>query len=111
MDAQSVGIGVTILLAWSGFLIAIIKWLLDKYAAVMEAKIAKLAEENAELLRVIAALRAELPIQYVRQDNCKSCREDWRCMMSAIDQKFSELSNRIAEKFDEFRRELYERNR
>lgn len=110
MDHQTIGVIITIGLAWTGLLTGIIKWILDRYSAVMQAKIDELAKENRELRDSITELVARLPIEYVRQDHCKACREEWLRIVNIIDQKLMTFSERLGEKIDMLRRELYERH-
>lgn len=110
MNYAAIGIVVTLLLAWSGLLIGIIKWLLsrnqahiDKSFTSMEARFITLSETNGkerekerdELQRVereLLDLKAELPVLYVRRED--SIRQE-----VVINSKLDAL----AAKLDDFR--------
>ena len=110
MDAQTIGILVTVGLAWTGFLTAIIKWILDRYSAVMQTKIDEIGRENRELKEKISNLKATMPKEYVRLESCRHCREEWMRVVTVIDQKLQEFSARLGDKIDKLREEIYDRH-
>lgn len=91
MNYAAIGITATLLLAWSGLLIGIIKWLLGRYQALYQAHIDKRfeslergreaeqkkwekARENEQkewqrIERELLDFKAELPILYVRRED------------------------------------------
>lgn len=109
MDAATIGIIVTVVIAWSTLLLAVIKILLDRYLTAVTAQIVDLAGENKELKKEITKLREELPVLYVRQDHCKNCRDEWMRIVGIIDQKLESFSDRMGEKIDQLRKDMYER--
>ncbi len=107
MDAATIGIIVTVVIAWSTLLLAVIKLLLDRYLSAVSAQIETLQKENAELKKEISKLREELPVLYVRQDHCKNCRDEWTRIIGTIDQKLEAVADRLSSKIDELRKEMY----
>jgi hypothetical protein len=108
MEASHVGIIATAVIAWSTLLLAVIKILLDRYLTAVTAQIAELQLENKDLKKDIARIREELPLLYVRQEQCKSCREEWMRIVGVIDQKLAAFAERVIGKFEDLRKELYE---
>ncbi|MBF0546211.1 MAG: hypothetical protein HQM08_17340 [Candidatus Riflebacteria bacterium] len=109
MDATTISIAVTILLAWSGLLIGIIKYLLDRQSRLMDEQIKLLRDENRSLREELSKLREQLPEKYVRQESCHNCREEFQTMLATIDQRLSNFSDKLLSKIDEFRSEIYAR--
>ena len=76
MDVRVVALFVTVALAWSGGLIGIIKWLLDRYQAHIDRRFASLekaneaeAKEWQRVERELMGLKADLPVQYLRKED------------------------------------------
>lgn len=76
MDLQLVGIVITVILAWSGLLIGIIKWLLDRYQSHIDRRFTALETANAaevrewqRIERELLELKADLPTEYVRRED------------------------------------------
>ena len=116
MDSQHIAVAVTIILAWSGFLIGIIKYLLDRNMAsaeriigLQDEKIAALTAEIRKTNEEMAGLRAELPALYIRKDDCRSSREDWIREISSLEYKMAQANDRILSKIDELAKETYAR--
>ena len=73
---QAVGLLATLAIAWSGFLVAIIKWLVTKSIGSMEEKIAAAAEaasgaakELQQHRETCLQFRGTLPIDYFRRED------------------------------------------
>lgn len=76
MDLQVIGISITVILAWSGLLIGIIKWLLDRYQSHIDRRFTALEEANKaevrewqRIERELLELKADLPMKYVRRED------------------------------------------
>lgn len=76
MTWDAVGIVLTAVTAWSGLLLAIIKWLLNKYAEGIKDNFKQLGEtirgqteEMHRLDKEILKLRGEIVREYVRRDD------------------------------------------
>lgn len=117
METQHIGALITVGLAWSGFLVAVIKWLLDRnmtsaerIIGLQDEKINALTSEIRKTNDELAKMRAELPVIYIRKDDCRSSREDWVREISALEHKVSGLVERINVKLDQLMKEMYERN-
>lgn len=114
MDASTIGILITVALAWSGLLIGIIKFLLDRNLASAERIIAlqddKISAVMVELRKNnedMAKLRAELPVLYTRKDDCRNNHEAWIRQVAALEFKFEAQVSRILDKIEELRKEWY----
>lgn len=101
MDLQFLGITITVILAWSGLLIGIIKWLLDRYQSHIDRRFTALERANEvevrewqRIERELLELKVDLPMHYVR-------REDNIRQEVTINAKLDAL----ARKFDEFGRQ------
>lgn len=73
---QAVGLLATLAIAWSGFLVAIIKWLVTRAIGSMEEKIAAAAEaasgaakELQQHRETCLQFRGTLPIDYFRRED------------------------------------------
>lgn len=76
MDLQLAGVVITVIFAWSGLLIGIIKWLLDRYQTHIDKRFSGLEKANEaevrewqRIERDLMELRAELPLEYVRRED------------------------------------------
>ncbi len=85
----------TIVLALCGFMVATMKWLLDKYQAHLDSRFQSLEkaqegerEQWQRIERDLLLLRAELPNEYVR-------REDWIRFGSTMEAKLDGLGAKI----------------
>jgi len=75
-DLQQIGVLVGIGVPWSGALLWMVKWLLDRYFAAIEARFRGLedalkarADDWQRTERALLELKAELPVQYVRKED------------------------------------------
>jgi hypothetical protein len=114
MEAHTVGLIITLVIAWSGLLIGAIKLLLDKYLASQEAmnlvqkeNIQRQADDIQRIKDDLSKLRSDLPVEFVRRDDCRNCREEWLRMVNVLDQKLGNFYGKISDKIDEMRKELY----
>lgn len=99
MDLKLLGIILTVMLAWSGFLVGAVKWLLDRYQSHLDKRFESLERSNdaehkewQRIERELLELKATLPVDYVMRDD--SIRQE-----VVINSKLDAL----AEKIDNFR--------
>lgn len=111
MDLPHIGLLVTVMIAYSGFLFAVIKVLLDRYVTAIEKRLDDQTSEIKELKTQYANHLANLPIQYVRSEACKACWDEWIRHYSNLDKKLEHNFERMSAKIDDLRKELYERYR
>ena len=102
IDWRMIGVLVTLFLAWSGLLIRVIKWLLDKNQKQGDDRLEEInrrletlevaaKEETGEWQRVdrdILLLRAELAKDYVR-------RQDFIQVISTLDARMESINLKI----------------
>jgi hypothetical protein len=76
VDLQGLGVLVGIGVPWSGALLWMVRWLLDRYFAALEARFTALEEELKSRAddwqrteRALLELKAELPVQYLRKED------------------------------------------
>lgn len=76
MEIELIAVLVTVLLAWSGLLIGIIKSLLDRNQAHVDNRFSALEKANEEeardwlrIERELLELKAALPMEYVRRED------------------------------------------
>ena len=95
LDGRGIGILVTLIIVWSGFLIGAVKWLLSRllsaHTAHIDARFEQLQRDSAErreeyrgLRDDLDRLRDSLPREYVRRD-------DWIMGFSRVDQKLDAI--------------------
>jgi hypothetical protein len=95
-------------LVWNGFLVGVIKWLIDRHLALAEEQIRAMREDLKELNDRFAKFHADLPVQYIRQEHCRACREEFLRHIMVLDRKFDEFTGKVFAKLDDFRKEVYE---
>lgn len=105
-----VGVMITVGIAWSGFLVAVIKFLLDRSLALQDEKINTLTQEIKKQNEEQSKLLSQLPVLYVRKDDCRAAHEAWIREFAAIEHKIAVQVDRINDKIDELKKELYARN-
>ena len=101
---------ITIVIAWSGFLVAVIKFLLDRSLALQDEKINGLTIEVKRQNEEQSKFLSQLPVLYVRKDDCRTSQESWIREAAALEHKMNAQFDRIIDKFEELRKELYARN-
>lgn len=76
MEIEIIALLITVLLAWSGLLIGIIKTLLDRNQAHIDKRFSTLEKANEEeardwqrIERELLELKADLPMEYVRRED------------------------------------------
>lgn len=76
MDIELIAVLVTVLLAWSGLLVGIIKGLLDRNQAHIDRRFSTLEKANEDetrewqrVERELLGLKAALPMEYVRRED------------------------------------------
>lgn len=101
VDPQIFAAGAAVAVAWSGFLVGLVKWQLRGIEKRFDALEASIGEESKAINRVkedLLTLKADLPVSYVR-------REDWirneTITNAKLDAIWREISNLKAEKADE----------
>lgn len=104
LDWRVAGMLVTLVVAWSGLLVAAIKWLLDRHSQHIDRRFSELEKhDTAEQLRVerlrseLQAVRIEMSRDYVR-------REDWIRFSGLIDAKLDKLYERFEWLVNAFRK-------
>lgn len=107
MDWQLVGLIVTIVIAALTCFGAIVKWLVDGLKLSYESLLNAQATKIEELSKSMAELRVDLQQQFVRKEECRSCREDGLKNLMAIENKLDHHREIIFNKLDEFRRDLF----
>ena len=95
LDWKVIGILVTLFLAWSGFLVGVIKWLVDKAVNAnlnrqeqLEQGLEKLEGKHESLERDFRNHLLELPEKYVQ-------RVDWVRLVSVIEAKMDKLNDKL----------------
>lgn len=95
MSWEMVGLLMSVAMAWSGLLVAAVKWLLDRNQAHIDRRFQALEDahktEAAQWHRVerdLLKLRGDLPNEYVR-------REDWIRFGGTVEAKLDGLANKI----------------
>lgn len=102
MDWKTLSLLVTLVITWSGLIIGIIKWMLDKYLSLYHAHIDQRFEslegairekdnkwQHAE--REIMELRAELPLEYMRKEDAIRQEIVIHAKLDALASKMDEL--------------------
>lgn len=116
LDWKMAGVLVTVFVGWNGFLVGIIKYLIDralragdkrleaietdleKLESLVTAEVSGEADKRRELEREFRELIADLPLKYVQ-------REDWIRLATTIDHKMDSLNK----KMDELKDRVYAR--
>lgn len=106
MTLQTLLFAIGLVVTWSGFLIGVIKWLLDRNLESYNRKIEKLEVEMKELKEDLAALQQELPISYVRRCDFQRCQDECHLNFATIGKKLDDLKMFMVEKLDEIRKEV-----
>lgn len=95
LDAKMIGLAVSLLIAWSGFLVGVIKLLLGRVTRDLDNRLDRIASAQAadadewrRVERELMALRAALPVEYVR-------REDHIRNQSVIEAKLDALASEL----------------
>lgn len=101
MDIQFIAVLVTILLAWSGLLIGIIKWLLDRNQAHVDRRFSALEKANEaearewqRVERELLDLKANLPMEYVRREDAIRQEVVINAKLDALAEKIDYLRRR-----------------
>lgn len=82
---------VTVLLAWSGLLVAVIGWLVNRMFDGMREEMSELKVANQAREREHMELRASLPLNYVQ-------REDWIRFSVGLDAKLDTIRAEMRER-------------
>lgn len=108
IDWKVIGVLSTIFLAWNGFLVGIIKFLIDRSFKSGDRRLEAIetdvedirdavahgigeeADKRRELEREFRQLIADLPLKYVQ-------REDWIRLATSIDAKMDALADKVEE--------------
>ncbi|GEM_PF-6046977 len=106
MTAQTIIFALGLVVTWSGFLIGVIKWLLDRNLESYNRKIEKLESEMQDFKEDLAGLQRELPISYVRRNDFQRCQDQCHVNPASIEKKLDDLKNFMVEKLDELRKEV-----
>jgi len=95
LDWKAISVFVTLLLAWSGFLIMVIRALLARVSRDLDVRLDRMAsaqekdtDEWRRVERELMDLRADLPVHYVR-------REDYIRGQSVIEAKLDSLALKL----------------
>lgn len=97
-DLQQIGVLVGIGLPWSGALLWMVKWLLDRYFAALESRFRALeeslkakTEEWQRTERALLELKADLPVQYVRKEDAIRGEVVIHAKLDALNGKLDQL--------------------
>lgn len=95
LDWRGVSLLATLLMAWSGFLIAIIKLLLGRVTRDLDKRLDAISQTQSDdskewrsIERELMALKANIPLHYVR-------REDYVRGQSVIEAKLDALAGKL----------------
>lgn len=103
---QIIGIVVTVFIAWSGFLVGVIKYLLKHNTVDRSSQIEELKTEVTKLNDTIANLQQELALKYVRKSDFNRCRDKSLSEKLQLEKKQDDLVVKLYEKIDDLAREL-----
>lgn len=84
---QIIPILVTLGLAWSGFLVGVIRWLQSKNEEALSSRLDAIEKSIAE----IGAERAAMPRSYVLKDDCHRQQDQVLSALAMINRKLDEL--------------------
>lgn len=93
-----------ILAAWSLFILAALKWMLDQRLGDQTTLIRQAIDGSKQNERDLAVLREELARDYIR-------REDWVRTMAVMDGKMDQWAAIFDRRTEEMRKMLYEQRR
>lgn len=113
MTTQTIAIIVSIFIAWSGFLVGVIKYLLkhntvDRSSQIEELKL-NISNLNTEILKLhseLAKLHQEMPLCYVRKADFTRCQEQCNMNTVTLERKIDDLRETLYEKLDDLAKEL-----
>lgn len=95
LDWKVVGILATLFVAWNGFLVSVIWWLINRAAKGGDDRVRRLersieqeGEKRQDLEREFRQLIADLPLKYVQ-------REDWIRLATTVEAKLDALAQRV----------------
>lgn len=106
MTPQAIGIIITIFIAWSGFLVGVIKWLLKNNTVDRSSQIEGLKVEIERLNATVTLLQQEIAIKYVRKSDFNRCRDLSNAGSASVERKIDELKTTIYEKIEDLIKEI-----
>ena len=107
MTTHTIGIVVTVFIAWSGFLVGVIKYLLKHNTVDRSSQIGDLKLEIEKLSNTVALLQKEIAVKYVRKSDFNRCRDQSNVNTSRVEMKIDELKTTIYEKIEDLIREMH----
>ena len=114
MTAATVGVSITLFLAWTGFLVGVIKWLLDRNLESQHKQGEDLYKEFRDLKKEVEGVKSEvsklqrdLPVTYVRHAQFQRCQDECHMNFASIGKKIDDMQAAIGDKFDELRKEVF----
>jgi len=110
MDTQTIFFLIGLVVTWTGFLIGAIKWLFERSQSAQENRLTRIEEDLQRLTKEQADLKATLPVNYARRDDCRACREEWTRNLAVLDNKLDNFFRQLLEKIDDLRKEMYDRH-
>lgn len=107
IDFQTATFIIGLLIAWSAFLVGIIKALFTRQVSQLEASIGNLQKKLDELEGHQGNIRVTMPEKYVTKESCNHCREEWMRSINTVSHKLDVVSDRILNRLDDLRKEVY----
>jgi Mg2+ and Co2+ transporter CorA len=106
MTLQTIGIVIGLVVTWSGFLIGVIKWLLDRNLESYNREIEQFKKEVKDLKSEVAVMKQELPVSYVRRSDFQRCRDECVLNVTTLEKKLDDFFVKMLDKLDELRKEV-----
>ena len=95
LTTQMVSLFLTAFIAYSGFLVGIIRWFQSKNETALNSRLEALEKSMNEVKADLKAISSNMPKEYVMKNDCLRSQEMLLSKLVIIDGKLDELAKKV----------------